>query len=271
MATPSVTCSREGRVARIALSRPERRNALDEEMLDTLSQVIDRFAGDDEARVAILSGEGSSFCAGVAIGADSQMIQPDHDRSAVSSRNDIVKISQRLLELWDCPKPILAQVHGHCFAAGSLVALCCDVVVIADDARVGWPRLPVGAALLSPVWTHFVGPQRAKMMSFRVGSSMSGREAYEMGFAAVSVPAEELDAHTAAMAAEIARVPSDLLQVKKLANNRAFEARGFRQTMLSGAEFDAIAHTTPTVHKAREWVTELGLKGAIARFEDEGM
>src|SRR3954451_8845842 len=153
MANPSVTYSRSGRVAEIALARPERRNALDDEMLRELSAVLQRFAADEDARVAILRGEGSSFCAGVAIAAGSQMIDPDHDRSAVSARTDIVKIARHLLELWDCPKPILARVHGHCFAAGSLLALCCDIVVIAEDARVGWPRLPVGAALISPVWT----------------------------------------------------------------------------------------------------------------------
>jgi enoyl-CoA hydratase len=265
-----VTYARQGRIAEIVLSRPERRNALDEEMLATLSSVLVEFAADKEARVAILHGEGPSFCAGVAI-ASGAMIDPDHDRSAVSGRREIVKISQHLLELWDCPKPIIARVHGHCFAAGSLLALCCDIVVIAEDARVGWPRLPIGAALISPIWTHFVGPQRAKMMSFRIGSSLSGREAYEWGVAALCVPAAELEERTRTLAADIARTPSDLLEVKKLANNRAFEARGFRQTMTTGPEWDAIAHTTPTVHKAREWVMELGLKGAIAHFEAEGM
>jgi enoyl-CoA hydratase len=271
MATPSIRYERTGRIAEIVLARPERRNALDEEMLGRLSTVLAEFAADKEARVAVLHGEGPSFCAGVAIAPGSQMIEPEHDRSAVSARRDIVKITQALLEIWDCPKPVIARVHGHCFAAGSLLALCCDIVVIADDARVGWPRLPIGAALLSPIWTHFVGPQRAKMMSFRIGSSLSGREAHEVGFAAVSVPAAELVGYVAELAADIARVPSDLLEVKKLANNRAFEARGFRQTMMTGPDWDAIAHTTPTVHEARKWVSELGLKGAIERFESEGM
>jgi enoyl-CoA hydratase len=175
------------------------------------------------------------------------------------------------LRLWDCPKPIIAQVHGFCFAGGTQLPVCCDIVSIAEETVLGWPKMPVGAGWISPMWSFLVGTQRAKLMSYRVGSTMTGRDAYEAGYASLIFPTESLAEQTLSVARDIAKLPSDMLRIKKYANNRVLERQGFREAVLGGAEWDAVAHTTDTVNEAREWIREHGLKGAIQKFAREGM
>src|SRR5262249_48273000 len=129
----------------------------------------------------------------------------------------------------------------------------------------------VGAGWVSPMWSFRIGVQRTKLMSFRPGSTMTGRQAYEAGYAAMVCAPEALEEETLRIAGEIAKVPSDLLRIEKASLNRLLERQGFRDAVLAGAEWDAIAHTTETVRRSHAWIGELGAKGAIERFQTEGM
>jgi enoyl-CoA hydratase len=262
-----VTYRREGKIAYLALNRPEKLNAMTEELIGELGSVITEFTEDKEARVAILYGEGRGFCVGMDLSPENRYMHPD----AGSDRGRIESHARSFLRLWDCPKPIIAQVHGYCIAGGTLLPLCCDIVSVAEDTVLGWPKLPVGAGWVSPMWSFRIGVQRAKLMGFQVGSTMTGREAYEYGYASLLFPADTLAAQTLAIAENIAKLPSELLEIKKLSNNRVLEAQGFRTAVLAGAEWDAVAHTTGTVHTARDWIKEYGLMGAIEKFKAEGM
>jgi enoyl-CoA hydratase len=136
---------------------------------------------------------------------------------------------------------------------------------------VGFPKLPVGGGFISPMWSFRVGSQNARLMSYLVGSEITGRQAYEMGYAALIYPESELAEKTYELAERMARLPTEMLALKKAANNRVQELQGFRTAVLGAAEWDAIAHTASTVEVAREWIAEYGLRGAIAKFESEGM
>jgi enoyl-CoA hydratase len=263
----TVNYSRRGRVGLIALNRPAKLNAITAELRADLTAAIDDLVMDDDARVGILYGEGRAFCVGMDL-------SPEHHRAprdAAEDRTDMEAMADDWLRLWDCPKPIIAQVHGYCFAGGTQLPLCCDIVAIAEDTVIGWPKLPVGGGWISPMWSFFIGAQRAKLLSFRVGSTLTGREAHDLGYAALVFPAATLADETFRIAEEIAKVPSDMLRIKKMANNRAMDAQGFRAAVLAGAEWDAIAHTTESVRRSREWIARHGLAGAVARFESEGM
>jgi enoyl-CoA hydratase len=262
-----VTYHRDGKIGHLVLNRPEKLNAISPELIADYETALKRFISDPEARVAVLRGEGRAFCVGMDLSPEANYVHPD----AASDRTQIEEMARSWLRLWDCPKPVIAQVHGHCLAAGMQLAMCCDIVVIAEDATLGWPKLPVGAGWISPMWSFHVGIQRAKLMSYRVGSTISGREAYDAGFAALVFPSDSLQAESIGLAAEIAKLPSDILRIKKFANNRVLEAQGFRTAVLSGAEWDALAHTTAAVDTSREWIEAEGLKGAIERFQRTGM
>jgi enoyl-CoA hydratase len=251
----------------IGLNRPEKLNAINPTLIADYNSVLDEFIADDDARVGILYGEGRAFCVGMDLSPNEHYGAGD----PAGDRDRIEAMAQTWLRLWDCPKPIIAQIHGFCFAGGTQLPLCCDIVAVAEETQLGWPKMPVGAGWVSPMWSFRVGVQRAKLMSFQVGSTITGREAYEWGYAGLIYDQANLAAETLKVAENIAKLPSDMLRIKKLANNRVLDAQGFRNAVLAGAEWDAIAHTTQTVADARSWIKEYGLKGAIKKFDTEGM
>jgi enoyl-CoA hydratase len=263
----TVVYRREGRVGMIGLNRPERLNAISRQLTADLTEVLDEFTADEQARVGILYGEGRAFCAGADLTPDGGYHKPDvlADRFAIESS------VRTWLRLFDCPKPIIAQVHGYCIAGGTQPPLFCDIVSIGAETVVGFPKVPVGGGFISPMWSWRVGSQNARLMSYQVGIEISGAEAYRMGYAALCHPEADLAAETFKVAENIARLPSEILQIKKYANNRVLEQQGFRTAVLNAAEWDAIAHTAQTVTDARDWIGELGLKGAIKKFAEEGM
>ena len=140
------------------------------------------------------------------------------------------------LRLWDVPKPVIVKVHGHCLGMHATI-LCnlADIVVVADDARIGWPKLPMGGGVISPTWVWHVGMHRAKEYSYQIGTELSGVEAAAAGFANRSVPAADLDSVVMAMATSThAIVPADLLRLKKEALNHVHNARGFPRSSAGG-------------------------------------
>ncbi|MGH3158009.1 MAG: enoyl-CoA hydratase-related protein, partial [Streptosporangiaceae bacterium] len=164
------------------------------------------------------------------------------------------------------PKPVIAAVHGHCLAGATQLAVFCDITVVAEDARIGLPSLPVGGGYISPIWTWLVGPKRAKQMSFVAGSSISGTEAAEWGWANSAVPESELWDQVRTLALEIARIPAEILRMKKYAVNRVLDLQGFRSSVKLGAETDALLHASGSVEAVRQTIREHGLKAAIERF-----
>lgn len=266
--TPLVTYRREGRVGYLGLNRPDKLNAINAEMVRDYHLALDAFIADSEARVGILYGEGRSFCVGMDL---SPAGRTAHDGEITADRESIQRHAEGWLRLWDCPKPVIAQIHGHCIAGGTQLPIFCDLVVISDDAQFGWPKVPVGAGYISTMWTWSVGPQVAKEMSFIAGSTMSAQRAYEAGYANHIFPADELAAATRELADRIALMAPELLRIKKLAINRIMDMQGFRTSVLYGAEWDAIAHASAPVKEVRSWLRTDGLKPSIARYQAEGL
>jgi enoyl-CoA hydratase len=145
-----------------------------------------------------------------------------------------------------------------------------DITVVAEDAKIGLPSIPIGGGYITPLWTPLVGPKRAKQMSFVAGSQISGTTASEWGWANYAVPADELLDNVRALATEISRIPSEILRMKKLAVNRVAEVQGFRTIAPMGAETDALLHYSAAVERLTATIRELGLKDAIQKFKAEG-
>jgi enoyl-CoA hydratase len=262
-----VLYTRRGRVGMIGFNRPEKLNAINRRLMTDLIAALEEFTADAQARVGILYGEGRAFCAGADLTPEGEYQAPDVLRDRAAIENGV----RTWLRLWECPKPIIAQVHGYCIAGGTQPPLFCDIVAIAEETTVGFPKVPVGGGYISPMWSWRVGSQHARLMSYLVGSEITGRQAYEMGYAALIYPQSELAAKVYELAEQIARLPSEMLALKKASNNRVQEIQGFRTAVTGCAEWDAIAHTADTVTLARQWISEYGLRGAIAKFAAEGM
>lgn len=265
----SILVEREGPIATVVLNRPEKLNALSRKMSAECREALDAFRDDDAVRVIVLKGAGRAFCAGADLSPSGATVSGPH--SVPEDAFSIASSVEAWLQVWHHPKPVIGQVHGFCIGGGAHVASFCDLVIVADDAVIGWPKLPVGGGFISPVWSWFVGPRRAKQLSFLVGNTFSGAEAADMGWANWAVPAAELDGRVKEVAARIAKVPSDVLRLKKEAINTTADLQGFSTSIRLTAAWDSIAHASPNVEVIRQKIRDVGLRGAITWFESEGM
>lgn len=160
-------------------------------------------------------------------------------------------------------------MHGYCLAGATQLCVFCDITVVAADARIGMPRIPVGGGYITPIWTPLVGPKRAKQLAFDSTSEISGDMASQWGFANYAVPADELFEDVRNLALRISRTPAEILRMKKVSVNRAADVQGFRTIAPMGAETDALLHYSGAVGGLFELIREHGLKKAIAIFEGE--
>jgi enoyl-CoA hydratase len=254
---------RDESIVWMTLNRPERLNAISRKLFDEIMRAFDHLV-DDEARVVVMRGAGRCFSSGFDVASDSPAIDdPDVVEDFVRLRAQINKI----LTIWDFPKPVIAAVHGYCLGATTQLVSCCDMTIVADDAVIGFPAMPLGGGYISPFWLPLVGVKRAKQMSFEPDSRISGVTASEWGWANYSVPADELMATVREHALRIAKVPADVLMMKKMALNRIADLNGFRTSVVLGAETDALLHAIPPVQELRATIGEYGLKDAIKRFK----
>jgi len=256
-----VRLEREGRIAFVTLNRPEKLNAMNLGMQQELRAAWTEVRADDAIRVAVLRGEGRAFCSGADLSGPPQGTTPAHRTVAQDRQGLIDGILTTGFTAWELPKPVISQVHGYCLGIGNIVATLTDVIIAAEDAKIGWPTLPLGGGLISPIWSWFVGPYRAKELSMTVGSLLSGSEAISLGWGNRAVPESQLADVTYEVAREFAKLPSDLLAVKKAAINKQMEAKGFKNAVMMGAEMDAIAHTSEAVGHIARMRAELGNRG----------
>ena len=246
----------------IVLNRPEKANALSNELLDEFSDALKMLVREGGPVIGI-RGEGRGFSAGYDL---DQVGKPATAPDPVADRERLQRNLERYLAVWDHPKPVIAAVHGYCIAGATQMCVFADITIVADDARIGEPMLPIGGGYIAPLWAPLVGPKRAKELSFVPGNHIDGRTAVEWGWANHSVPADRLVPAVEALAGRIAKTPPDVLRIKKLSINRAMEAMGIRDATSGVAAMDALLHTSPAVAEVRRWVSEVGLKDAMAAY-----
>lgn len=265
----TITLERDDAIVWLTLNRPERLNAMNAEMLSEFSAALECLET-DAAGVVVIRGAGRSFCSGFDVAPKQREDGVAHrEPDAIDDYVRLRKQIERFIAIWDFPKPVIAAVHGHCLAGATQLVACCDLVIVAEDASIGLPEIPMGGGYITPFWVHSVGVKRAKQMSFEAGSKISGTRASEWGWANYAVPAEQLMEVAGAQAKRIARTPSPVLRLKKMSLNRAADLAGFRNTVLLGAETDALLHLSEPVQEMRADIRSLGLKAAIQKFKSE--
>jgi enoyl-CoA hydratase len=250
----------------LVLNRPEKLNAFSADLLRDFNEALDKLADDPSVSVIVLRGEGRAFSVGYDVAGGDYA-------GRVRALDDWLQLRGKIdtwLKVWRCPKPVIAAVHGYCMGGATMLSVCCDLTVVADDAVIGWPSVPLGAGLISPVSAWLVGPKKAKELGYIVGSRMSGEEAAEWGWANYAVPTGEVNDKALSLARRIAKTPLELLQVKKRALNRVMDMQGFSEVVMFGAEFDAIAHDSQSVEDITAQIERDGLKATISQFTSEG-
>ncbi|WP_043767363.1 crotonase/enoyl-CoA hydratase family protein [Algiphilus aromaticivorans] len=294
----TMTYERDGRVARITLNRPERGNGITMELPRELAACVERANLDTGVHVIALSGRGSGFCGGYDLvesaegqaGGDDSAARPagtvldpelqqhNHDPDqtwdpiadyAMMSRN-----VKGFMSLFHSEKPVVCKVHGFCVAGGTDMALCSDLLVIADDAKIGYPPARVWGSPTTSMWFHRLGLEKAKRLLF-TGDCLSGKEAVEWGLAIESAPAEALDERFEALLARIARMPVNQLVMMKLLLNQSVMQQGLHTAQMLGTVFDGITRHTPEGYAFQQRAAEAGFKQAVRErdepFGDFGM
>jgi len=274
--TDTLTFAVADRVARITLARPDKRNALTPaslaELADALLEADDR----TDVHAIVLAGAGKDFCAGYDLagayagqgGAD----EPAYRSTGSSIDDDCWQLEQtqkKTIAMFDLHKPVIAQVHGNCLAGGTDLALMCDMVVAADDARIGFPAARANGTPPQNMFVYHCGPQWAKRL-LMTGDWISGRDAARIGLVMESVPAAELTQAVDALARRVALVDADLLAAHKRVVNLSLELQGARTMQRLACELDARAHLSrgPRRTQFRSDMAEHGLKTAL-RNRDE--
>jgi enoyl-CoA hydratase len=287
----------DGRIARITLNRPERGNGITRALVEQLVESVERADLDPAVHVLVLSGNGPGFCGGYdlvesaeGMGArdavtvpagverppagsplDPRVLAANHDPDATwDPMIDYAMMSRNVegfMSLFRCGKPVVCRVHGFCVAGGTDMALCSDLLVISQDAKIGYPPARVWGSPTTALWAHRVGAQRAKRLLF-TGDSLSGREALEWGLAIEAPPAEELVQRTEVLLGRIARVPVNQLMMMKLLVNQTLYAQGLHATQLLGTVFDGITRHTAEGYAFQRRAAEAGFREAVRERDD---
>jgi enoyl-CoA hydratase len=290
MELTTLTYERAGRIARITLDRPERGNGITLEMPQELAACVERANLDPEVHVLALAGNGSGFCGGYDLvasaerlgegglgsGPDGSPLDPlvqakNHDPSGtwdpVVDYQMMSRNVRGFMSLFHSDKPVLCKVHGYCVAGGTDMALCSDLLVVEDKAKIGYPPARVWGVPTTALWAHRIGPSRAKRLLL-TGDSIDGETAVEWGLAVEAAPAAELDARFDALCERVARLPVNQLVMHKLLVNQAVAAQSLYATQALGTFFDGIARHTPEGFEFARRAAEAGFKEAV-RERDE--
>ena len=264
---PRVLYERDGRIARITLNRPEALNAIDAQLPGELEDAVARANADAGVHVIVLSGAGRAFCAGYDLTAYAQAAgsnaavqempwDPMKDFAFMS------RITEQFMSLFRSHRPVIAKVHGFAVAGGSDIALCADLIVMAEDARIGYMPARVWGCPTTAMWLYRLGPEKAKRMLL-TGDTVDGREAERIGLVLKAVPAAELDAEVETLAARMTSVPVNQLMMQKLMINQALENMGLRSTQMIATIFDGITRHTPEGMAFKRRAETFGWKEAV--------
>jgi enoyl-CoA hydratase len=267
----TIAYSVEGRVARIELDRPERGNGITLEMPRELAECVERADLDPNVHVIALSGRGKGFCGGYDLVWSAEQTLPNHDPNEVwDPVVDYQMMSRNLrgfMSLFHSDKPVLCKLHGYCVAGGTDMALCSDLIVAEDRAKIGYPPARVWGVPTSMLWVHRIGLERARRLLL-TGDSIDGATAAEWGLVSIAAPREELDERFESLLERVARLPINQLVMHKLAVNQALFAQGLHATQTLGVLFDGIARHTAEGYAFQRRAAETGFRTAV-RERDE--
>ena len=252
-------------VSRITLNRPDSRNALNNQLRTEIYSTLGSNDHDPDVKVTVIRGAGKAFCAGYDLKANNRQDQPFH--TAPGDGNWARHVVDGFFRVWDLAKPVIAQVHGYCLAGGTELATSCDLVYVAEDAKIGYPVVRSMSPPDNQFFPHLLGLRNAMEMML-TGDAISGVEAAEQGFANRAFPLEDLESNVLDIASRIAKVPTDLQQMNKRAVHRQMELMGVRAAIRSGTEIQALAfHTKSTQAHFKELAA--GLTDALSSRDEK--
>jgi len=257
-----------GRIARITLNRPARLNAIDDRMPAEIRLAVEAANADDRVHVIVLAGAGKAFCAGYdlkqfAEGDKTNRWTQDMPWDPMRDYKGMKANTDDFFSIWRSYKPVICKVHGYAVAGGSDIALCADIVIMAEDAKIGYMPARVWGCPTTAMWVYRLGAEKAKRMLL-TGDTVDGKAAKAMGLVYDAVPATKLDAAVEALATRMAGVPKNQLMMQKLMINQAYENMGLASTQMIATLFDGITRHSPEGTWFKEYAEKRGFHEAVA-------
>jgi enoyl-CoA hydratase len=261
-----------GSVAVVVLNRPEKLNTLTEEMVQGVADAIDRATASRAVRAIVIRGAGRAFAGGYDLdpgdGADiGKHWSNPYDAPGPEPRDgawDPVRDMQfmgqnvrRFMKIWECPKPVLGQIHGWAIGGATDLILCCDLLYMAEDAYIGYAPSRIFGTPTTMMWVYRLGLEHAKQFLLS-GDAIDAETAHRIGLVSHVCPASEIEARVEADAQRFEHIPANQLALNKLLINQAFENMGLRTSQLLGTLFDGVARHT---EEAYRWVDDIEKKG----------
>lgn len=264
----SVLYESKERVATITLNRPERFNAISETMPEDIATAFTHANNDDSVHVVVLTGAGRGFCSGYDLKAYAEKPGPNPAIQKMPwdpmiDYSFMSRCTQNFMSIWRCHKPVIGRIHGDAVAGGSDIALCCDIIIMNEKARIGYPPSRVWGCPTTAMWVYRLGAEKAKQMLF-TGDLISGKRAKEIGLIFQSVPLEELDEAVDQLTDRMKGVPKNQLMMMKMMVNQAYENMGLASTQTIATLFDGMARHSPEGIWFKQRAEEVGFKQAVA-------
>lgn len=287
----TMTYEVDGKIARITLNRPERGNGITMDMPRELAACVEKANLDPKVHVIALAGNGTGFCGGYDLVDSAEKMQMENEDGAyppgspldptVQIKNhipnttwdptvDYAMMSRNVkgfMSLFHSDKPVVCKVHGFCVAGGTDMALCSDLLVIADDAKIGYPPARVWGSPTTSIWFHRIGLEKSKRLLF-TGDCLSGKEAQEWGLAIESAPADKLDERFEILLGRIAKMPINQLIMMKLLLNQSVLQQGLQTTQILGTVFDGITRHTAEGFAFQQTAMQKGFKEAVRKRDE---
>lgn len=264
-----VEYEKDGRIGRITLNRPDVLNAIDDDVPVELAECVARANADSSVHVIVLSGAGRAFCAGYdltyyaeAAAGEGNAITQEMPWDPMKDFAFMMRNTDLFMSLWRSYRPVICKIHGYAVAGGSDIALCSDIVIMEDQAEIGYMPTRVWGCPTTAMWVYRLGAERAKRMTF-TGDRIKGTEAAEIGLVSKAVPLSELDREVEALAERMATVPVNQLMMQKMVINQAVEAMGLRQTQTLATLLDGITRHSPEGVNFKHRAEEMGWKHAV--------
>lgn len=250
-----------GPIAHFTLNRPESLNALNHALVMDIRRAMDDVAANDQIRVAVIAGAGRAWSAGF----DLKEEAADKITGPAAWRTILAEDVRMSMAVWDCPKPVIAQVHGYCLAGACELAAMCDMTIASDDAIFGEPEIRYGSGPVSLILPYLLGSKKARELLF-TGDTIDAREAQTLGLVNRVVARARLEEETRALALKIARTPTEIIKLTKAPINRVFELMGLREAFAANVDASAILNGAelPEQQEFDRIAREQGLKAALS-------
>lgn len=264
-------------IAVVTLNRPDKLNTLNETVIAGVADAVDRAAESEAVSAVVLRGAGSTFTAGYDLDFGARdpgfhphgygATRPEPRAGAWDPVRDYHMMShnvRRFMRIWDCPKPVIGQLHGWAIGGGTDLLLCCDLIFMAEDAWIGYAPSRIFGTPTTMMWVYRVGLEHAKEFLLS-GDAIDAATAHRIGLVSRVLAPDRLDAETRAYAARFRNIPANQLALNKMLINQAFENMGLRTTQMLGTFFDGMTRHTEEAYRWVEDFSRLGFRETVRR------